>query len=177
MTIRPAALLLVLPLAGCFHARWDGLREGSAQAVIDARRLAPGTSTMKEALALLGPPDLALRVGLVDRFYYVSWDTSYLKFEMSAPVPLPTRNVSADVFILSLGDEAMRMARLDFDRGGVLKVLQTGDFESTNNGQYFVLDNRIVSNFLEDRARALHIAENDDDEEDVEIDAPRAPPK
>ncbi len=174
--MRAAALLLVLPLAGCLHARWDGLREGSARAVVDARRLSPGKSTMKEALDLLGPPDLALRAGQVDRFYYVSWDTSFLKFELSAPVPLPSRSVSWDVFILSLGAEELRLARLDFDREGLLRVLQAGNFESSNNGQYFVLDNRLVSNFLEDRARALHITENDDDEEDVELDpAPQKP--
>lgn len=175
--MRAAALLLALPLAGCLHAKWDGLREGSPQAVVDARRLAPGKSTLKEALELLGPPDLALRAGPVDRFYYVSWDTSFLKFEVSAPVPLPSRSVSWDVFILSLGAEELRLARLDFDRAGVLRVLQAGNFESTNNGQYFVLDNRLVSNFLEDRARALHITEKDDDEEDVELDVPPAPPK
>ncbi len=174
--MRVAALVPVLLLAGCLHAQWDGLREGSAQAVVDARRLAPGRSTMKDALDLLGPPDLALRAGEVDRFYYVSWDTSFLKFEVSAPVPLPSRNVSWDVFILSLGAEELRLARLDFDRAGVLRVLQAGDFESSNNGQYFVLDNRLVSNFLEDRARALHITEKDDDEEDVELDTvPRKP--
>jgi hypothetical protein len=175
--VRAAALLVLIlgaiALSGCLHAAWETSREGTPRAVIEARRLTPGTSTMKEALDRLGPPDLAIRSGESDRFYYVSWDTSHFKFDLSAPVPLPSRSVSWDVFILSLGSEELRLARLDFDRAGVLKVLQVGDFEATNNGQYFVLDNRIVANFLEDRARSLGIVENDDDEEDVELDRPK----
>jgi hypothetical protein len=163
-------LLLPLALAGCLHVRWESRKEGLPRAVVEAARLKPGTSTMKETLDRLGPPDLALRAGDVDRFYYVSWDTSYAKFDVSAPIPVTSRGVSLDVFILSLGAEDLRLARLDFDRQGRLKVLQVGDFGASNNGQYFILDNRVVENFLEDRARALGIVENDDDEEDVELD-------
>jgi hypothetical protein len=173
VTARAAVLLAAAALSSCLHVNWEARREGTPIPVIEARRLKPGEVRLEEAIRRLGPPDLALRVGQVDRLYYVSWDTSYAKFDISAPIPTPSRSVSWDVFILSLGDEELRMARLDFDRAGVLQVLQVGGFASSNNGQYFVLDNRIVSNFLEDRARALAIVENDDDEEDVELDAPK----
>ena len=165
-----AAPLLCLALAGCLHVEWESRVDGSARPVVDAPRLQPGTSTMKDALDLLGPPSLALRAGEVDRFYYVSWDAEFGKFELSAPVPLPSRNVSWDVFILSLGAEELRLARLDFDRGGVLRGLQTADFGASNDGHYVAIDNRFVSAFLEDRSRALRVRENDDDEEDVELD-------
>lgn len=173
MSLRAAVCLGAAALSGCLHVDWEARREGSAKPVIEAQRLKPGLTRMEEVLRRLGPPDLALRAGLIDRFYYVSWDTSYAKLDVSAPIPLPSRTVSYDIFILSLGDEELRLARLDFDRQGVLQGLQAGDFLATNNGQYFVLDNRIVSNFLEDRSRALGIVENDDDEEDIELDAPK----
>lgn len=168
--MRAAALVPLLALAGCLHVRWESRKDGDARPVVDAARLKPGTTTMKETLESLGPPTLALRVGNVDRFYYVSWDTAYGKFDVSAPIPVTGRGMSVDVFILSLGAEDLRLARLDFNRQGVLSVLQAGGFGLSNNSQAVALDNRIVENFLEDRSRSLGIVENDDDEEDVEMD-------
>ena len=65
------------------------------------------------------------------------------------------------------------MARLEFDRGGVLRDLQFVDLESSNHGQSFALDNRIVENFLEDRARALGLKEDDDEDEDLDPPPPK----
>lgn len=165
--------LPLLLLAGCVHVDWESFREGTARPVVDAPRLKTGASTMKDALELLGPPSLALRAGHVDRFYYVSWDAAFGKLEISVPIPAASRSLSLDAFILSLGAEDLRLARLDFDRDGVLRVLAIGDFGSSNNGQSFALDSRVVSNFLLDRSRSQVVRENDDDEEDVELDAPK----
>ena len=165
--------LPLLTLAGCLHVDWESRRDGTPVPVVDAVRLSPGKTTMKETLERLGPPTLALRAGDVDRFYYVSWDTSRAKFDLSAPLPVTSRGMSVDVFILSLGAEELRLARLDFDRAGVLKLLQAVDYAASNNNQSFALDDRIVTNFLEDRARTLGIVERDDDEEDVELDIPK----
>ena len=173
MTMRPCFAAIPLLLAGCLHVDWETRKEGLPAPVVEAAQLKPGLHTMKQVLELLGPPDLALRAGEVDRFYYISWDTTRAKFDLSAPIPVTSRSVSLDLFILSLSSEDLRMARLDFDRAGVLKLLQTRDFGMTNNNQSFAVDDRIVTNFLEDRSRALGIVENDDDEEDVELDAPR----
>ncbi|HLF93947.1 MAG TPA: hypothetical protein VJB14_10830 [Planctomycetota bacterium] len=163
-------LLLPFPLAGCVGVMVERSRDGTPRPVVDARRLEPGRTTLRETLERLGPPDLLLRVGEVDRAYYVSWDSDYAKLVVSAT--LPFRNFSWDVFILSIGSEELRMARLDFGRGGVLRDLQAVDIETHNHGESFALDNRIVERFLEDRARALGLSESDDDDEDLE-----APPK
>jgi hypothetical protein len=166
VTRRTVTLLLPIGLAGCLHVDWESRRDGTPVPVVEAVRLSPGKTTMKETLERLGPPNLALRAGDVDRFYYVSWDTHRAKFDVSAPVPVTSRGMSLDVFILSLGAEELRLARLDFDRAGVLKLLQAVDYGASNNNQSFALDDRIVTNFLEDRSRSLGIVENDEDDED-----------
>jgi hypothetical protein len=71
-----------------------------------------------------------------------------------------------DAFILAFGGEELRMARLEFDRAGILRDLQRGDFELSRDGQSVGLDNRIVENFLEDRERALRIRDREDDDDD-----------
>ena len=162
----PLALVAPLFCTGCVGFMIDRSRDGLPRPVVDARLLETGRSTLTETLARLGPPDVILRVGRVNRAYYVSWDSDYYKFMISAT--LPFRNFSWDVFILSLGSEEFRMARLEFDRAGVLRDLQWVDFESSSRGQSFALDNRIVENFLEDRARALGLVEADDDDEDLD---------
>ena len=130
---------------------------------------------MREVLSLLGPPDLILRVGEVDRAYYVAWSSDYVKLVASLPLPLGGRR-SLDAFILGFGAEEPRLVRLEYDRAGILRDLQRLDSQISRDGEYMALDNRIVENFLEDRARALHIVENDDGDEDLE-EARKKPPK
>jgi hypothetical protein len=165
-----AALSAMLPLAaaGCISFSIEGSKEGLARAIVDVHRLETGRSTLREALARLGPPDLLLRTGEVDRLYYVSWDGLNFKMAISAPVPFPGRSVSSDAFILGLGSEELRLARLEFDRKGILRDLQTGTFGSSSSGQYFAIDNRVVETFLEDRTRALAMSDEDDDDDDLE---------
>jgi hypothetical protein len=166
-----------LPLfaSGCVSFSIEGGREGLPGAMVAIHRLVAGRSTLRETLERLGPPDLLLRAGEVDRLYYVSWDGLNFKVSVSAPVPFPGRSVSTDAFILGLGSEELRLARLEFDRQGILRTVQTGTFSSSSEGEYFAIDNRIVETFLEDRARALSMTDDDDDDEDLE--RPKKPPK
>jgi hypothetical protein len=87
----------------------------------------------------------------------------------SIPVPLPGRSMSTDAFILGLGSEDLRLVRLEFDRQGILRLKESGEFSSSLDGQYFAIDDRIVSNFIEDRARVLAMVEEDEDDEDEEV--------
>jgi hypothetical protein len=167
MTSRGCTVLLaLLPLAmtGCLSFSIEGSKEGLPRALLEASRLEKGKSTLCDALRRLGPPDFLLRVGEVDRLYYVSWDSIHYKFSVSAPMPLG-RSVSTDAFILGLGSEDLRLARLEFDRAGILRDIQAGDFSSSSHGEYFVIDNRIVETFLEDRTRALIVVDDDDDDD------------
>lgn len=166
-----AAVLASLVLgtsAGCVSFSLEGSRDNLPRAMGKIHRLQVGQSTLRDSLERLGPPDLILRVGEVDRLYYVSWDSLNFKFSVSLPIPFPGRSMSTDAFILGMGSEDLRLARLEFDRKGILRVVQTGDFASSAQGQYFAIDNRVVETFLEDRARALMAVEEDDDEEDLD---------
>lgn len=165
----PASFLL---LAGCVGFAYESAKVGTPAPVLEARRLEPGRTTLKEAFERLGPPDLLLRAGAVDRAYWTSWGSSWFKFVLSGEIPLTRGGVSWDAFILSLGSEDLRMARLEFGRDGVLRDLQLLDLETSRDGQSVALDNRIVENFLEDRTRALRALDPDNDDEDVELDAP-----
>ena len=158
---------------GCLSLSYERDLMGKGAFLVDATPLTPGESTLQDVLDRLGPPDLILRAGYIDRAYYVSWDSEYLKFVLGATIPTAGRSFSWDLFILALGGEEMRLARLEFDRNGVLRDLQRTTFEASRGGQYFSIHDRIVSTFLEDRQRALWLKEEDDDEEDVELDAPK----
>lgn len=164
--IRLFPFLLLLSTTGCLSAVLEGGRDGLPHALNQVHRLQPGTSTLEETLRRLGPPDLLLRVGPVNRLYYVAWDGFHFKMSLSAPVPLPGRSVSTDAFILGLGAEDLRLARLEFDRAGILRVVQTGTFSNSSDGEYLAIDNRIVENFLEDRSRMLVMSDTDDDDDD-----------
>jgi len=169
--VKPTACFVgLLALQGCVGFRFESQRVGTARPVAEARKLETGRTTLRDALERLGPPDLILRAGHVDRAYYVAWDSDYFKLAIAVGIPIGTRNLSWDAFILAVGSEDLQLARLEFDRAGVLRNLQTIAFETSRGGEYFALDNRIVSTFLEDRQRALQIFEEDDDEEDVELD-------
>jgi len=172
MRVLPAVLSLAL--AGCVSISVEGTREGVTRASHGLHKLKTGTTTMRETLERLGPPDVLLSVGDVDRLYYVSWDSTNFKFSISAPLPLG-RSVSTDAFILGLGSEELRLARLEFDREGVLRSLQSSDFAATSQGQYFVIDNRVIETFIADRSRALGLAEEGDD--DADLDEKKRPPK
>ena len=165
-----AALSALFPLlgAGCISVALEGGKEGLPGTLLHVNKLEPGRSTLREVLQHLGPPDLLLRSGEIDRLYYVSWDGLNFKLTISAPIPLPARSISTDAFILGLGSEQLRLARLEFDRKGVLRDIQTGTFGNSSHGQYFAIDNRVVETFLEDRARALAMTDNDDDDDDLD---------
>jgi len=175
--LRAAALAAMLPLAttGCLSFSLEGSKDGLPRSIIDANRLERGQSTLRDALHRLGPPVLLLRSGQVDRLYYVSWDSLHFKMSLSAPVPFPGRSVSSDAFILGVGAEELRLARLEFDRKGVLRDVQIVSFSSSTHGEYLAIDNRIVETFLEDRNRALGLIDDDDDDDDLE--EKKGPPK
>lgn len=167
MRLGLAAALLAPALSGCINIAWESERTGTPAGVLAAHRLEPGRSTLRDTLERLGPPDLLLRAGLIDRAYYVAWDSGYVKLILSAPIPSAGKR-SLDAFIVSFGSEDFRMVRLEFNNAGVLLDIQRGDFQLSSNGQSVALDNRIVETFMEDRARSLHIVEKDDDDEDIE---------
>jgi hypothetical protein len=166
--------LLPLLCAGCISITLEGGKEGLPGTLLHATKLEPGRSTLSEVLRRMGPPHLLLRSGEIDRLYYVSWDALNFKLTVSAPIPVPGRSLSTDAFILGLGSEELQLARLEFDRKGILRYLQTGTFGSSSDGQYFAVDNRVVETFLEDRARVLAMTDDDDDDDDLE---PKSVPK
>ena len=169
-----AILLAALPLlAGCLSFSLEGSRDNLPRAHLLVHKLEAGRSTMREALEKLGPPDVLIRVKDLDRLYYVSWDSLRFKFSISAPVPIPGRSASTDAFILGVGSEEFRLVRLEFDRKGVLRYVQSADFASTTHGEYFAIDDRIVVTFLEDRARALGLMTDDDDDDDLDDPPPK----
>ena len=164
-----AILTACLPLlAGCLSFSLEGNRDNVNRAIIHVHKLEEGRSTLREALEKLGPPDVMLRVRDLDRLYWVSWDSLHFKFSISAPVPIPGRSASTDAFILGVGSEEFRLARLEFDRQGVLRYIQTRDFVTSTHGEYFAIDNRIVETFLEDRARSLGLVPQDYDDDDLD---------
>jgi hypothetical protein len=169
---RALPVLLLLSAAGCVSVNLEGGRDGLPRTFNELHRLEPGRSTLADALKRLGPPDLLLRVGPVDRLYYVAWDGLHFKFSVSAPLPFG-RSASTDAFILGLGSEDLRLARLEFDRAGILRVVQTGHFGSSSAGEYLAIDNRVVEQFLEDRTRALVTIDTDDDDDDDPENRPK----
>ena len=171
---RGAAGLLAflgLSLGGCVSIEWEGRKTNLPQPVLESRRLRPGETTLRQALELLGPPDLLVQTGTVDRIYYTCWDSDYVKLVVSAPILLAARR-SVDAFILGFGSEELRLVRLEFDRKGILQDLQRLDTPLSRNGQYVALDNQIVQNFLEDRERALRVARSGDEDGVVDRDRP-----
>jgi hypothetical protein len=165
-------LLLALASAGCVGFTYERIRDGSPAQVLSTSKLEPGKTTLLETIRRAGPPDLMLRAGHIDRVYYSAWDSDYFKFIVQGAIPGPGRTFSWDVFVQTLGYEDLHLARLEFGRDGVLLDVQSTILKQSRNGRYFALDNRIVSNYLEDKSRALALADMDDDDEDVEIDEP-----
>ena len=164
-----AVVIALLPtLGGCLSFALDGSRDNLPRALLQVHKLEAGRTTLREALEKLGPPDVLLRVHDLDRLYYVSWDSISFKFSISAPIPFPGRSASTDAFILGVGSEEFRLARLEFDRQGILRYVQTGDFSTTTHGEYFAIDNRVVETFLEDRARSLGLVPQDYDDDDLD---------
>ena len=155
--------------SGCLSFSLEGARDNRPHAMVRIHRLESGRSTLREALERLGPPDLILRVGEVDRLYYVSWDSLHFKLSLSLPVPVPGRSMSTDAFVLGVGSEDLRLALLEFDRRGILRLVETGEFSSSQDGEYFAIDDRIIVNFLEDRSRVLAMVDEDEDDEDEDL--------
>ena len=164
-------LSALLPLlgGGCLSFSLEGARDNRPHAMVRVHRLESGRTTLREALERLGPPDLILRVGEVDRLYYVSWDSLHFKLSLSLPVPVPGRSMSTDAFVLGVGSEDLRLALLEFDRRGILRLVETGEFSSSQDGEYFAIDDRIIVNFLEDRSRVLAMVDEDEDDEDEDL--------
>lgn len=154
-------LLFCLLPVGCIGLDIERQIIGSVDAVHEAKKLEKGKVTLSEAITRLGPPDLLLQTGKVDRLYYTYWDSEYYKFIVELDLSLGNGGFSWDIFIVTWGGEDLHIARLDFDRKGVLIRRDVTKWEFTTGGEYAAIDNTIVSNFLEDRARALSV----DDEE------------
>ena len=76
---------------------------------------------------------------------------------------------SGDLVVLGVGSEDLRLVLLEFDRKGVLRLVETGEFSSSQDGEYFAIDDRIIVNFLEDRSRVLAMVDEDEDDEDEDL--------
>ena len=173
---RTIPALLLLPLvAGCLSVSYDRAREGTGREYVDSAKLEPGKHTLGNVLDILGPPQLILRAGEVDRAYYLSSDVEFWNIAIGIPFTVGGNDASADIFGLGLGSEEFLMVRLEFDRASILRDLQRARFESSHDGEAIGVDSRIVSLFLEDRTRSLRLREEDDDDEDVELDPARDP--
>lgn len=165
-------VLISLACTGCIHFKLERVRDGSPEQVLKSARLLPGKTTLHQTIVQAGPPDVMLRAGHVDRLYYTAWDSDYFKFVISAELPV-SRATSADVYTQTLGWEDLHLARLEFDREGVLRDVQTAVFKQSRNGRHFLpVKDAVWSQYLEDKTRALALSEMDDDDEDVEIDEP-----
>lgn len=170
---RVLACLLALSFAGCAGISIDHNVAGKVDPFYEAQKLEENKDTIAEVFQRLGPPDLILRARDVDRAYYTYWDSDYFKFVFKIEVPLFGRGFSYDVFVFSLGGEQLYLARLDFSPAGMLLQKHVAYYAFDRSGEYAGLDNTIVTNFLEDRNRALHILQQPDDDEK---DLPSPPP-
>ena len=148
LILKIGGLFLLAGSAGCVSLIYERDLIGHGGFSSETWKLKVQESTIQEVFDRLGPPDLVLRVGHVDRAYYTSWDGSYFKILGSLSLPLIGRNFSWDLFILTLGGETMRLVRLEFDRQGILQALQQTTMELSRSGQYITVDDRIVSSFL-----------------------------
>jgi hypothetical protein len=161
MVSRLASALFLL-LGGClvpsvdFGRRIDGLPEAFEL----ASGLEIGKTTLPETLARLGPPSLVLGLGDVDRAYYVCFDSTTIEFNLSVPVPFFRQGGAADMFYLSAIKGRVRMARLEFDRKGVLQRKDLIDHLSRAHGEAGgAIDRNLVGlavmeSYIQDRERA-----------------------
>ena len=154
-----AILLLALPLllGGCFGLSLERATDGPKTPVELAANLVLNESTLNETVETVGPPDLVIRVTERDRVYYVAWDSDYLKFVFSIGLPFGGSERSKDLFVWTRGTEDLKLVRLDYDRGGVLREKQVIDEPQERDGKYVGLENSAITQFLEDRERALRI--------------------
>ena len=162
-------LLLVLCLlqTGCINFRWEDQRVGTPEPVEKANALQVGKTTLAETLARLGPPDLLLKRTDVNRAYYTYWESDYFKLVVRISVPA-VRNISVDVFSMTWGDEELHYARLDFDRNGILVEMHIDKLIYDHNSQAYAVDNAVVGNFLENKARALEALETQEEDDEEE---------
>lgn len=170
-----AAALLALASAGCVAYSYERTIEGTLHAYERADRLEAGRSTVAEAFALLGSPDLVLRVkeAGVNRYYYTRSIAYSHKIIFSFVIPIFGRGPAVDLAVLADSHQTLWVVRLDSDPSGVLTVVTRDETEMRGAGQYMGISGAVVSTYLEDKERALHvddssleIDEDDDDDED-----------
>ena len=169
------AVLLLLLTSGCFGFTYERYKDGVPEPVDGAKKLVPDEATVPEALETLGPPDLVLRVWNRDRFYWTVWDGDYFKFRLTLQYPGSDQLTARDLFILTDGDESLRFARLDFDREGVLREAAFYDNRLGTGGNYGLVDDALVRNYLEDTDRALQVRQQPSDEKS-DIKKGKSPP-
>ncbi|MEN8149742.1 MAG: hypothetical protein ABFS86_07950 [Planctomycetota bacterium] len=166
--LRTLFALALLFAGGCVGFTFERSKDGVPEPVEDAKALVPGETTLADALAALGPPDLVLRTWNRDRCYWVCWDSDYFKFRVALWYPGVEQAASRDLFILTDGDESLRFARLDFDEEGVLRETAHVETPLDRSGEYGMIEDAIVSNYLEDRERALGVRQQPSDEKSDE---------
>jgi len=163
--LRLALLLLLLLGPGC-RLVFEREREGLRGSVWQATHLVQGQSTLPEALAQLGSPDLILKVGDGTRIYYAYWEADFFRFISRGVVPIGGGVRTVDLLNIALGQETLELARLDFDKNGVLALPpQVGLIPLNASGYYIAVDSNLVG-FLEDRKRALLLRDAEEDEDD-----------
>lgn len=165
---RLALPLLLLLLPGC-RLIFERERVGQREPVWQATHLEMGKSTLAETLARLGSPSLILKRGKWTRVYYTYWDNDFFRLIIRGAVPVGGGLRQVDALNMALGEESLELARLDFDERGVLALPpQVGVMPLSGAAYYVAIDSRLVSMFLEDRARALYVSEEEEDEEEAQ---------
>ena len=118
-------LLMLLCGSGC-RLTFEREREGLRDSVWRATHLVQGKSTLREALARLGSPDLIVKVGERTRIYYAYWEADFSRYVTRGVVPFGGTIRQVDLFNVALGEETLELARLEFGPDGVLALVAVG---------------------------------------------------
>lgn len=168
--VAPALLAAaLLSLSGC-QLTFSRELEGQRTAPGAATRATLGKTTLAEALARYGAPDVIVQVGRRTRLYYAHFDSDLVGFSLSTIVSLPGTGYSPTILTAGWGHEMLTLARLDFGEDDKLVQAHHRRVPVAKNDGSVAMEDRIVSNFYEDRERVLDAqsaaSEQDDDADD-----------
>lgn len=166
---RLGAALVCSMLCGCVS--FEREMTGDLTPIIRAREFQNREATLREVLARLGPPDLMLKAGEVNRAYYTYWEKGSLRLVVKVVIPGLVQGPALDIFVMSLGKETLWLTRFDFDPSGHLKAFTRDIVELGKSGYYGAIDNTVVTEYLEERDRILHVWHRAPDEDEEEEEA------
>lgn len=151
----PTGLVLLF----CVSCSFSRERVSSVRPILQAERLEKGKCTLQGAFDRLGAPDLMARSGQVDRAYWISSERSRLTFHLRG------REIGAN-HRFTFVSENLHMARLEFDRAGVLRDVHTRTFSFSRDAALLVVDDRVAEQIDADHRGILGLSEPDDEDDD-----------